>query len=211
MNWGRDGCYADWRDIDVLDQPAAYEKPSFTTTLISPDEIYNARHNKKYHGAYGGYGGVQRRSEGVDYSRQLYKQTACNGLRKDTLSTEYIDEPRQESCVSQYSEPKPYQCYPDYEDYRTVPGAAGAKKVGYDAPLEYPSYETHTEYYSKPVHQNYDVTKTCKYDPEYHPYYAPEHDFLEYEPKEPTLIKPTYYTPPKVYGEESYGYVDTPY
>lgn len=55
------------------------------------------------------------------------------------------------------------------------------------------------------------MTKTCKYDPEYHPYYAPEHDFLEYNPEHPTVIKPTYYKAPEVYGEESYGYVDTPY
>jgi hypothetical protein len=108
VNWGRDGCYASWRDIDVLDQPAAYEKPSYTTTLISPDEIYNAKHNEKYQGAYGGYGGVMRRSEGVNYGKQVFKRTSCNGLRKDTLSTEYEHTDEPSTCVSQYSEPKPY-------------------------------------------------------------------------------------------------------
>jgi hypothetical protein len=49
-----------------------------------------------------------RRSEGVNYGKQVFKRTSCNGLRKDTLSTEYEHTDEPSTCVSQYSEPKPY-------------------------------------------------------------------------------------------------------
>ena len=210
VNWGKDGCYADYRDIDVLDQPAAYEKPSWTTTLISPDAIYNSVDNVQYHGHYGGYGGTMTRSEGIDYSKRVYKRTACNGLRKDTLSREYIHTDEPSVCTTQYVEPKPYQCFEGPKDYRKVKGANGAVKVGYDDPLEYPSYHSKTYHYEKPVIQNYDVTKTCKKDPYYVPYEGPHYNFYEYEPKEPVKILPTYYEAPTVKGEKSYGYIPEP-
>ena len=108
VNWGDDGYYGSYRDIDVLDQPAAYEKPSFTTTLIEPDQVYNSYDNQSYHGNYGGYDGVMRRSEGVDYNKRIFKRTGCNGLRKDTKSTEYIHTDAPSTCTSQYVQPKPY-------------------------------------------------------------------------------------------------------
>ena len=108
VNWGKDGCYADWRDIDVLDQPAAYEKPSYTNTLVAPNQVYNTYESSADYTEYGGYGGLKRRSEGIDYSKQVFKRTACNGLRKDTLSTEYEHTDEPSTCVTQYVEPKPW-------------------------------------------------------------------------------------------------------
>lgn len=212
VNWGKDGYYSSWRDIDVLDQPAAYEKPSFTRNLITPDgQIYNDYKNLSHKGLYGGIGGVMRRSEGIDYSKPVWKRTACNGYRRDTLSTEYLHTDAPSPCVSQYVEPKPWQCYPGHVDDRQVYEAGvGVAKVDEDAPLEYPEYTSEVYEYSRPVVQDYTVTKSAKHDPEYIPYHAPHYDFLEYEPEAPVEVLPTYYKAPKVYGEESYGYIPEP-
>lgn len=211
VNWGKDGCYSDWRDIDVLNQPAAYEKPSFTTSLVSPNQVYNSYENSGAYTEHGGYGGAKRRSDGINYNKQVYKRTSCNGLRKDTLSTEYEHTDAPSTCVSQYVAPKPYQCYEAPKDYRTVKGVRGVAKTGYDKPLEYPSYTSKSYHYEKPVYQAYEVSQTCKHNPYYVDYEAPHYDFMEYDVKPQEKILPTYYKAPEVYGEESYGYYPESY
>jgi len=60
------------------------------------------------------------RSEGIDYGKRVYKRTSCNGLRKDTLSREYVHTDEPSVCTTQYVEPKPYQCFEGPKDYRKV-------------------------------------------------------------------------------------------
>lgn len=152
------GDVKNWRDIDPLNQPAAYEKPSYRQVLIEPDYVMNTYDNQQYKSLYGGFGGVMRRSEGVDYNKRIFKHTPSNGYRRDTKTKRY--EHTDESYVDSYYGPKEYMLYPDYTDYSTVATRDGVVIIGDDDPLEYPRYKTKKVTYQKMVPQNYEVTQT---------------------------------------------------
>jgi hypothetical protein len=142
VQWG-DRKYKSWRDIDPLDQPAAYMKPSFKQTLIEPDIVVNQASNEPYRSLYGGHGGTMRRSEGVNYDQRIFKHTPSNGYRRDTKSMQY--EHSEETFTDKYRAPREYQLYPDYSDTRKVLDVKpGVKIVGEQAPLSYPEYSNVT-------------------------------------------------------------------
>lgn len=207
VDWGKDGYYSSWRDINPMEQAASQARPSYTNTLISPDGIVGNSYTNMYTGSkYAGYNqGMMARSEGVNYNDQVYKRTQNNGFRRDTKSTEYLHtwEPSRHST---FVKPKPYQVYDNYVDSRTVADAGyGTIKTGDDQALSYPKYTTEVLAYEKPVVQHYTQAYTVKDNPETPEYVAPQYNFLEYDVKEPTKIHSTYYEAPVVYGEHTWG------
>ena len=202
VNWGDSDDYSSWREIDPLDQPAAYKKPFYVNKLIAPDNVSNSCENEPY-SAYK-EASIRRRSAGVDYNQKIFKQTPSDGFRRDTKFVEYKDQPQCED----YKPRTPYMLKRE-KKLRAAP-TAGVVKIGEQAPLEYPEYERTTYEYQRMVPQNYQVTQTDIKLPEYIPYEAPRHEFLEYEVQKAPEVQPTYYEAGYRADDKTWGYIERP-